>query len=122
MKKTTKKLVVVCTMATMMLSLTACGSKKEAADEAAGTVYTGVGAGNGGDITADVTVEDGKITKIEVTADSETPGIMEAPVEQIPAAIIETQSTEVDVVSGATITSNGIIEAVNAALAEAGLN
>ena len=38
--------------------------------------------------------------------------------EQIPAAIIEAQSTEVDSITGVTLTSEGIKEAVENALAQ----
>ena len=43
----------------------------------------------------------------------------EVPIRQIPDEIMEKQSTDVDVVSGATLTSNGIIDAAKAALAQA---
>ena len=48
---------------------------------------------------------------------TETAGISDGAIEKIPAAIVEKQSTDVDTVSGATVTSKAIIEAVNAALA-----
>ncbi|MCK8824421.1 FMN-binding protein [Fuchsiella alkaliacetigena] len=51
----------------------------------------------------------------------ETAGIADPALEEIPVEIVEAQSTEVDVVSGATRTSEGIIEAVDETLIEAGL-
>ena len=63
-----------------------------------------------------VEVADGKITAVNLVEEEETEGIADPALEQIPAAIVEKNSTEVDVVSGATMTSNGIIAAVNAAL------
>jgi len=54
-----------------------------------------------------------------VTAASDTPGIFEAAVEQMPAKFVEAQNTNVDVVAGVTMTSNGIIAAVEDALSEA---
>jgi len=48
----------------------------------------------------------------------ETPFIAKNAIEQIPEAIIMAQSWEVDVVSGATITSNAIKSAVEEALTE----
>lgn len=47
---------------------------------------------------------------------NETPGISDAAIETIPAAIVEAQSTDVDAVATATFTSNGIKEAVDNAL------
>ena len=88
-------------------------------DEAIATAeneYVGVGKGIGGDLTVKVTMDGDKIAAIEVLAHGETAGICEAAIEKVPAAIIEAQSAEVDGVSGATLTSNGIKEAVANAL------
>ncbi|HCL02778.1 MAG TPA: flavocytochrome c [Lachnoclostridium phytofermentans] len=81
--------------------------------------YTGSGKGNNGDITVEVTVEGGNVISIILTSHAETPGIYEAAEKNIVASIIKTQSTDVDVVSGATNSSNGIIDAVKAALVNA---
>ncbi len=66
-----------------------------------------------------VEIKDGKIASVTVTEHQETDGVADPALEQIPAAIVEKNSTDVDVVSGATLTSNGIIEAVNNALEQA---
>ena len=71
------------------------------------------------DIVVDVVVAGGRIESVTVIAVSDTPGIFEAAVEQMPARIVEAQSTHVDAVAGATMTSNGVIQAVEAALANA---
>ena len=78
--------------------------------------FTGSAAGMGGAVNVKVTVEDGKIVSVEVGEHSETPGISDPAIEQIPAAIVEAQSTEVEGVSGATVTSEAIKQAVAAAL------
>jgi len=78
--------------------------------------YTGTGRGFAGDITVEVVVSGGKITSIEVVSHSDTPGISDNAIKQMPAKIMEAQSLEVDVVSGATMTSQGIINAVFDAL------
>ncbi|WP_422487157.1 FMN-binding protein [Gudongella sp. DL1XJH-153] len=69
-----------------------------------------------------VTFEGGNITNVEVVEHSETEGISDPAIEGVPAAIVASNSTEVDVVSGATLTSNAIIEAVNNAIAVASGN
>lgn len=74
--------------------------------------YIGVGKGIGGELAVKVTMDGDRIAAIEVVSHGETTGICEAAIEQVPAAIIEAQSYEVDGVSGATLTSNGIKEAV----------
>ena len=61
-------------------------------------------------------MEGGKITKVEVTEQSETPAIAGAALEAIPAAIVEKGDAQVDIVSGATYTSKAIIKAVEYAL------
>ena len=89
---------------------------------ALGEVYEGVGKGMGGELKVNVTVEDGKITAVEIAQHNETAGISDPAIEQIPAAIVANQSLAVDAVAGATLTSNGILEAVEAAAAAAGLD
>ena len=69
----------------------------------------------GGDVTVSLTVDSDKITAIEVTEHDETPGISDPAIAELPNKIIEAQSTEIDGVAGATMTSNAIKEAVNSA-------
>lgn len=91
----------------------------------ADNTYTGVGTGkNGaGAIEVNVTLNDDKvITAVEVTKNGDDAGISDPAVNTIPGEIVKNNSLSVDVVSGATLTSNGIIEAVEAALVAAGLN
>ena len=87
---------------------------------AAGGPLTGTANGFGGPITVSVTMDGDKITAVEIVSNSETPEIAGAALEQIPAAIVAANSPDVDIVSGATYTSNGIINAVKNALAGGG--
>ena len=80
--------------------------------------YRGTGKGLKGDITLDVTIKDGKITEIKEVSQSETPSYWEK-AKSLLDTILEKQTTEVDAVSGAIRSSNGIKEAVNSALAQA---
>lgn len=80
------------------------------------TAYTGSGKGMHSNIEVTVTVTDGKISGVTVDSHDETPGVSDPAIEQIPAAIVEAGTADVDVVAGATLTSNGIIEAVKNAL------
>ena len=82
-------------------------------------VYTGTGTGMGGQLTVEVTVENEKITAVSITEIHDTAGIFESAVEQMPQRIIQAQSIDVDTVAGATMTSRGILEAVQAALTNA---
>ena len=83
-------------------------------------VLTGTADGFMGPITVSVTMDGDKIAAVEVVSNSETPEIAGAALEQIPAAIVAANSADVDIVSGATYTSNGIINAVKNALESAG--
>ena len=83
-------------------------------------VYEGSANGMGGAVKVAVTVEDGKISGVEVLEHKETAGISDPAIEQIPQAIIEAQSTDVEAVTGATVTSEAIKEAVAAALSGEG--
>lgn len=80
--------------------------------------YQGTGRGYGGEIDVEITITKGEITQIRVLNHSETLGISDPAFESIPDRIIEEQSLEVDVVSGATATSNAIKQAIRNALAE----
>ena len=82
--------------------------------------FEGVGKGFGGEIKVAVSVEDGKLTAVEVLSHGETAGISDAAFAKIPAAMIENQSVAVDTVAGCTFSSNGLIEAVKAAWLAAG--
>ena len=81
---------------------------------------TGEGSGFGGPITVEVTMDGDDITSVTIVSNSETPSIAANALEQIPAAIVEADTADVDIVAGATYTSNGIINAVKDALSKAG--
>lgn len=82
-------------------------------------MWTGTAQGYGGDVTVSVTIANKKITAIEVvSASGETPSFFSRAKAIIPK-IIEAQNPDVDVVSGATYSSNGIINAVKNALTKA---
>ena len=81
--------------------------------------YTGSGTGFGGTITVQVTVSNHKIASINILdASSETASYF-ANAQGVISRIISSQSPNVDAVSGATYSSNGIISAVQSALAQA---
>jgi len=82
--------------------------------------YTGVGQGKSPDLKVAVTIKDDKITNVEIVSNNETKG--KEALNTVPKEIVEKQSTDVDVVSGATMTSKGIMEAVNNALSQAEIN
>ncbi|MBQ0059106.1 MAG: FAD-dependent oxidoreductase [Lachnospiraceae bacterium] len=90
-------------------------------DVADGT-YTGEAQGFGGTIVAEVTIAGGAITDIKLTGDAETPALGGVAIEKLPERILAAQSIDVDGISGATVSSNAIFEAVANALASAGID
>ncbi len=82
-------------------------------------IYNGEAKGFGGTVAVEVTVENGKINKIDVTShEKEDAAYFDSAIYVIDEMIDE-QSTDVDTVSGATFSSNGIIGAVKDALGKA---
>ena len=81
--------------------------------------YTGSGKGFGGTISVKVTVEDGKISAIDVTSASGETASYFSKAKGIIPKMISGQTTNVDAASGATYSSNGIITAVRNALPKA---
>lgn len=84
--------------------------------------YTGSGKGFGGTISVKVTVKDGKISSIDVTSASGETASYFSKAKGIIPKMISGQTTNVDVASGATYSSNGIINAVRNALSKAEVN
>ena len=82
--------------------------------------YQGSGTGFGGTVTVQVTVSGGKITAIDIVdASGETPSYF-ASAKGVISKMLAGQTPNVDAVSGATYSSNGIIQAVQNALSKAG--
>ena len=92
----------------------------EAAPELAANEYIGEANGFGGPIKVKVTMDGDKIAKIDVLSHGDTPGICDKAFAAIPQAIIDAQSTQVDVAAGATFSSQGIMAAVEDALSKVG--
>lgn len=105
-------LLCLCLLATMLVS-------PAAAEGMTPGTYTATAKGMFDGLTVEVTVSADKIEKIEVVSHNETAPGWPA-LEKIPEAIVEAQSLAVDGVSGATMSSNGVKAAVEAALVEAG--
>ena len=84
--------------------------------------YQGSAPGFNGDVTMEVTVDAGRILGVRVVSQNDTPEISGLAYERIPAAIVAGQTLAVDIVSGATYSSQGIINAVSAALEKSGVN
>ena len=127
-----KKIMAVLLALTMILSLNSFAFAEAAKTPMTAGTYEGTANGLNGPVTVSVTVSADKIESIEVTAQQETPGIGaplteagnegDTPVAVLPERIVAAQSLAVDSVSGATVTSYAVRNAVKDALTKAGAN
>ena len=117
-----KKLKLLSILLSFLLILTACAggaSKTEGTGFKAGTYEIEID-GYGGPMKVATTFTEDSIEKVEVLEHKETDGIGTNAVDQIPTAIVESQSLGVETVSGATASSQAILKAVENAVKEAG--
>lgn len=85
-------------------------------------VYEGTAYGHNDSVVVQVTVNEEKISEIQVTEQRETPMIADKALSQIPKEIVANQSLAVDSVTGATFTSMAVKNAIADAVGKAGLD
>ena len=78
--------------------------------------------GHNGDLPMSVTLSEDRIEAIDIDSSGETGGIADVVFTRIPNEIIEGQTLNVDAVSGASVTSNGVLDGVARAVRQAGAN
>lgn len=108
MRKLLALLLALCMVSALLVTATA-------------ETYTETVKGMFDGMVVEVTINDGKIEKVEVKEHVETSPGWPA-IEKLPGMIVEAQSIGIDGIAGATMTSNGIKAGVEAALKEAGLD
>ena len=87
-----------------------------------GMKYTGTSQnGINGPIQIEIAVENNKIAQISILSEAETPDIGGVALEALVKEAIEKQSAQLDVVAGATVTSDAFMEALSTAMEKAGL-
>lgn len=82
--------------------------------------YQASAEGKNGPVTVSVRVDKNKIDKVTVVKHNESRGISDPALNTIPKRVVETQSLNLDVVTGATLTSKAILEASAKALQKSG--
>ncbi len=117
MKKVIKKASAVVMTAALAVSMVACGSNNSEMSYTAGTYSAKVTGMH--DMTINVTFDEKSITDIKVEHE-ETEGIGAPVVEDFTAKILEGQGLGLDVVAGATLTSNAMIDGVADCVKQAG--
>lgn len=108
----------------MSVSLFGCSSTSNStAAEAKDGTYTATAQGfEKGDVKVTITVKDGKITDAEVDSSSQSKSYGADAAEGLAKEIVEAQSGDIDVVSGATATRDAVSEAVEDCMKQAGLS
>ena len=128
-----KKALAILMCCLLVMSCAACGNTdstsqsenpaQPTAKYTAGT-YTATTDGMKGEMTVEVTFSEDAITDVKVTDQHETFGIGwgvdNAPLEVLPKQIVETQSLDVDMVTGATMTGTFLVNAVSDTVKQAG--
>lgn len=94
-------------------------SDAEAASPYADGTYTGKAQGYGGTVSVAVTIQDGTIIDVAIVSAKQEDAAYFDAAKGVIDEILEAQTTEVDTVSGATFSSNGILHAVADALGKA---
>ena len=123
-----KRIAALALAAVMAFGLAGCGGSSSSTAGSAQSGATGVsgeftGTAQGmGEVTVTVTLTDGAITGCVIEGPDETEGIGSVVLENAPDEIVSANKGSIDVVAGATITSNAVNEALAAALAAAGLD
>ena len=102
---TMRKIIALALCAMMLLTVPAMAEE-----------LTGQAKGFGGIVTVTVVKEGNDIVSVAIDAPNETPAIAGAAIEKLAAAIVAADSADVDIVAGATRTSNGVKNAVKNAL------
>lgn len=82
-------------------------------------VYTGTGAGYGGTVKVQMTVSGGNITELEILSHSDTGGYMNRAKKLLDTVVKKQSADGVDTISGATLSSKGLLTAVNACISQA---
>ena len=92
-----------------------------AASMAAPVTAEGTGVGKHGDITVAVTFDAGKILDIKIVKNAENPILAKKVFTDLKDQVVALSSTDVDLISGATFSAKGFIDAVNDAAKKAGV-
>ena len=133
-----KKLISLLLALTMVLSLAACGTDTSAETTTAAPVvettapetteeaslytpgtYTAQAQGYGSKVTVTITVDANAITDVQLDVSGETTGIGAASGDKLTQQILAAQNAEIDVVSGASMTSAAVKNALTDCLNQA---
>lgn len=121
-----KKVFLALFSLVLMASLVACGKKTDDKTTTGAKLkpgsykVTATGYNKEKPFELEVVVSETAITEIKVVSDNETPNLGGEALKKLTKEIVEKQTLKVDAMSGATLTSKAIVEAVSKAYTEAG--
>ncbi|MGB3366244.1 MAG: FMN-binding protein [Acidaminobacteraceae bacterium] len=120
-KKNHKKIILLCALiiTTLLGTLIISYSSKYSKHIYMAGEYVGIASGYNSNIEVKVVTDDYRILQIDITHHKEMPVISEVVFKNIPYRVIRENSTDVDIVSGATYTSEGLIRALDNAISKA---
>lgn len=81
--------------------------------------YTGIARAYRPNLTVGIEIKNDNIVLVEILSHNETPGFYEESFDVIPDMIVDIQSLDIDTITGATRTGEGILKAVEDALLQA---
>ena len=119
MKQLLRKFISLAAVMNMMI-MTGCSAKKT--DGLKDGTYQETVNGYGGEIEVNCIVTDGKLNSVKVVSEHETDALSASALKDVPARMVSNQSVNVDLSTGATVTSKAMQEAVLSAVKEAGGN
>lgn len=111
-----KKILGLALIIGLVVIVVACGGKPKIYNE--GT-YEGNAEGHIGNIKVQVLTDQFDIKEIVILEQQETPVVADIVYDKIPARVIKQNSSEVDIVAGATYTSKALIKAIKDGLDKA---
>jgi fumarate reductase flavoprotein subunit len=114
-------LVVLCGMVFGCAQSGPAAKKTESPPAAVSGTYTGTAEGYGGAVEVTLEIKDGAIVSASAAGAGETPQIGGLALDLMPGMMVSANSIEVDVISGATITSQAVLDAAVKALEKAGI-
>lgn len=115
-----KKMLLLVLVLMLAISIVGCGNEGKTPYEDGS--YEGIGQGHNGEIRVEVTIEGGEISEIKVLDHIETKVLTDSVFEDFIPVMVEANSVNIDVLTGATLTSHGFVNAVKDALKKAGGN
>ena len=104
-------MAVICAFSSVLLLFGCSESRGSGSAYQAGT-YTASAEGYGGDVTVEVEFDNESILSVTILSQNETESVAGQALKEIPEQIVEAQTSEVDAITSATITSDAIMTAV----------